>query len=189
VYANFINDYSLNRRTLSFNFYRSHTAPTSGTAFFFRYSKDATRAICQILPNVKIIITTSYIDEDTILVTRQAGAIGFLIKNTTGDELYFAIRRAFVNQTTLAPEVAQTLMDALEKTKTHPAALGDDLTEREREILTQMIDGLTNREIGQRLGLSPSMVKNHVGNILSKLGVNSRTRAIVLAVENKIVAP
>ena len=57
------------------------------------------------------------------------------------------------------------------------------------QLLTQMIEGLTNREIGQRLGLSPSMVKNHIGSILSKLGTKSRTRAVVLAVENKIIQP
>jgi NarL family two-component system response regulator LiaR len=107
------------------------------------------------------------------------------MKNVSGDELANAIRRAHAGQSTLAPEAAQALIQAA----TRPPAVGHDLTEREREVLALMIEGLNNREIADQLIISSSTVKNHVSSILSKLGTTSRTQAVALAVEHKIVEP
>lgn len=109
--------------------------------------------------------------------------MGYLMKNVSGDELASAIRRAHAGQSTLAPEAAQVLIRAT----TRPPALGHDLTERELEVLALMIEGLNNREIGERLVISSSTVKNHVSSILAKLGTTSRTQAVALAVEHRII--
>jgi two-component system, NarL family, response regulator LiaR len=105
------------------------------------------------------------------------------MKNVSVDELANAVRKAYMGQATLAPEAAQVLIRAT----TRPPSIGHDLTEREREVLSLMREGLNNREIAERLIISSSTVKNHVSSILAKLGTTSRTQAVALAVEHKIV--
>lgn len=139
--------------------------------------------IRQICPDTQFIALTSFSDETNVQNALKAGAISYLMKNVSGDELANTIRRAHVGQPTLAPEAAQILIRAT----TRPPAPGHDLTERELEVLGLMIEGLNNREIGERLYISSSTVKNHVSSILSKLGTTSRTQAVALAVEHKIV--
>jgi NarL family two-component system response regulator LiaR len=143
----------------------------------------ATGHIMQSCPDVRIIALTSFGDEENVQAALKAGAIGYLLKNVSGEELANAIRRAYSGQSTLAPEAAQVLIRAT----TRPPSIGHDLTEREREVLALMIEGLSNREIAERLVISSSTVKNHVSNILSKLGTISRTQAVALAVENRII--
>ncbi|MBZ0296561.1 MAG: response regulator transcription factor [Anaerolineae bacterium] len=143
----------------------------------------ALKLIRESCPQTQVIALTSYSDEDTVQEALKAGAIGYLMKNITGDELAEAIRRAHEGQSTLAPEATQILIRAT----TRPPALGHDLTDREREVLALMIDGLNNREIADRLVISSSTVKNHVSSILSKLETTSRTQAVALAVEHKIL--
>lgn len=143
----------------------------------------ATGKIRDACPQTQIIALTSFSDEENVQAALKAGAIGYLMKNVSGDELANAIRRAYAGQTTLAPEAAQVLI----KATTRPPALGHDLTERELEVLALMIEGLNNREIGERLVISSSTVKNHVSSILSKLATTSRTQAVALAVEHKIL--
>lgn len=144
---------------------------------------EATRQIRKVCPQTQVISLTSFGDEQSVHDALKAGAIGYLMKNISGDELATAIRRAYRGETTLAPEAAQVLIQAT----TRPPALGKDLTEREREVLALMIEGLNNREIGERLIISTSTVKNHVSSILGKLATTSRTQAVALAVEHKIV--
>lgn len=139
--------------------------------------------IRQICPDTQFIALTSFSDETNVQNALKAGAISYLMKNVSGDELANTIRRAHEGQPTLAPEAAQILIRAT----TRPPAPGHDLTERELEVLALMIEGLNNREIGERLYISSSTVKNHVSSILSKLGTTSRTQAVALAVEHKIV--
>lgn len=143
----------------------------------------ATQKIRAAYPATHVIALTSFNDEDNIHAALKAGAIGYLMKDVSGDELANAIRRAAVGQSTLAPEAAQALI----KATTRPPSLGHDLTEREFEVLALMKEGLSNREIGERLVISGSTVKNHVSSILSKLGTISRTQAVALAVEHKLV--
>lgn len=143
----------------------------------------AIEKIRKVCPQTQMIALTSFSDETNVQAALKAGAIGYLMKNVSGDELANAIRRAHAGQSTLAPEAAQILI----KATTRPPAPGHDLTERELEVLALMIEGLNNREIGERLIISSSTVKNHVSSILSKLGTTSRTQAVALAVEHKII--
>ncbi|MBW4436806.1 MAG: response regulator transcription factor [Pleurocapsa minor GSE-CHR-MK-17-07R] len=146
---------------------------------------DAIAPVRVAAPNAHIIMLTSFDNDQNVQDALKAGAVGYLLKNVTGDELAGAIRKAALGQGTLAPEAAQALIRAA----TRPPALGKDLTEREREVLSHMLGGLNNREIGEVLVISSSTVKNHVSSILSKLGTTSRTHAVALAIEHHIVEP
>ena len=143
----------------------------------------ATRAIRQEYPQVQVIALTSFKEGELIKNALEAGAIGYLLKDVSADELVQAIRSAHAGRATLSPEAAQALVE----TANQPPAPGLDLTEREREVLGLMIEGLNNTQIAGRLTVSPSTIKSHVSNILSKLGVASRTEAVTLALRNRIV--
>ncbi len=143
----------------------------------------ATRVIRQQFPQVQVIALTSFKEGELIKNALEAGAIGYLLKDVTADDLVRAIRAAQRGRVTLSPEAAQILVE----TTNLPPVPGGDLTEREREVLVLMIEGLNNTQIAGRLTVSPSTIKSHVSNILSKLGVASRTEAVTLALRNKIV--
>ena len=144
----------------------------------------ATRAIRRQFPQVQVIALTSFKEGELIKKTLEAGAIGYLLKDVSADELARAIRAAHAGRTTLSPEAAQALV----QNANQPPVSGLDLTEREREVLTLMIEGLNNTQIAGRLTVSPSTIKSHVSNILSKLGVASRTEAVTLALRQRIVS-
>ena len=144
----------------------------------------ATRAIRQQFPQVQVIVLTSFKEGELIKNALEAGAIGYLLKDVSADELVDAIRAAHAGRATLSPEAAQALVE----TTNQPRTYGLDLTEREREVLALMIEGLNNTQIAGRLTVSPSTIKSHVSNILAKLGVASRTEAVTLALRNRIVS-
>jgi NarL family two-component system response regulator LiaR len=144
----------------------------------------ATRAIRKNFPQIQVIVLTSFKDGKLIKQALEAGAIGYLLKDVSADDLVQAIRSAHAGRATLSPEAAQSLVE----TANLPPTPGQDLTKREREVLSLMIEGLNNTQIAGRLTVSPSTIKSHVSNILSKLGVASRTEAVTLALRNQIIS-
>jgi len=143
----------------------------------------ATRVIRQRHPATQVIALTSFREENLVQQVLEAGAIGYLLKNVTADELADAIRKAHKGRPTLAPEATQALIHAA----TQPPPLGHDLTAREREVLSFMVQGITNPQIAQELFVSRSTVKFHVSSILSKLSAASRTEAVALALQHGLV--
>jgi two-component system, NarL family, response regulator LiaR len=142
-----------------------------------------TRTIRQRCPQIQVIALTSFRDEELVQAVLQAGAIGYLLKSVSADELAAAIRAAHAGRPTLAPEVARTLIHVA----THPPAPGHDLTPRERDVLALMVSGLNNTEIAERLVVSRSTVKFFVSSILAKLGVASRVEAVAIAIQRHLV--
>ncbi len=144
---------------------------------------EATRAILKRNPEARIIALTSFKEEKIIQQAMDAGAIGYLLKDIDADDLADAIRAAHSGQPALASEAAWVLFK-VSRRRQEP---GYDLTEREREVLTLLVDGLTNPDIAERLFISQSTVKSHVSNILSKLDVSTRTEAVSLALQQGLV--
>jgi len=144
----------------------------------------ATRAIRQNYPHVQVIALTSFREELLVRKALQAGAISYLLKNVSADELAAAIRAAHVGRSTLAPEAAEALVRAAAQ----PPERGFDLTARERDVLELMVKGLSNVEIAESLVVSQSTIKTHVSSILAKLGVASRTEAVALAIQHHLVS-
>lgn len=143
----------------------------------------ATRAIRERYVNVQVIVLTSFKEEELVENALKAGAIGYLLKDVSADELAAAIRAARLGRPTLSPEATQALIKAANRN----GAPDYELTPREREILKMMTEGLSNPDIASRLIISRSTVKFHVSAVLSKLGVSSRTEAVALAIQNKLV--
>lgn len=144
----------------------------------------ATREIREKWPDIQVIALTSFQEKDLIKDVLQAGAISYLLKDVTGEELAEAIRAAHSGRPMLASEALEALIQPDKQT----SDLGKDLTRREFQVLELLVKGLSNPEIAQKLFISRSTVKVHISNILSKLGVINRAEAIVLAIENKIVS-
>ncbi len=145
----------------------------------------ATRAIRKNHPQVQVIALTSFKEDDLVHSALEAGAIGYLLKNVSADELVKAIRAAYAGRPTLGPEAAKALI----YTATHPdlPPLGQDLTRREKEVLGLMTKGLNNTKIAELLVISRSTVRFHVSNVLSKLNATSRTEAVAVALQHKLV--
>lgn len=140
---------------------------------------------------VKVLILTTFDLDDYVYAALRSGARGFLLKDTPPEELVRALRHVAAGEALLAPSVTRRLIDELaqfEPAPTPPVELGL-LTDREREVLTQMARGLSNAEIASELVLGETTVKTHVGRVLTKLGLRDRVQAVVLAYESGLVTP
>jgi two-component system, NarL family, response regulator LiaR len=144
---------------------------------------EATRFIRQNWPHAQIVALTSFQEKELIQDIMAAGAIGYLLKDVSTEELSHAIRSAHAGRPTLAPAALQVLMQTATTREMEEVAL----TAREQEVLELMVKGLNNVEIAERLTISRSTVKAHVSNILSKLGVSHRTEAVALALRTGLV--
>lgn len=142
----------------------------------------AIQAIRKSYPDIQVIALTSFSEEKLVEASLKAGAIGYLFKNVSVDELANAIRAASKGQPTLSAEATRILINKTMK----PAAPGDDLTDREREVLKLLVDGCSNPEIAERLSVSRSTVKTHVSHIFEKLGASNRLEAVSLAIRHHL---
>jgi NarL family two-component system response regulator LiaR len=143
----------------------------------------ATRAILAECPDIKIIAMTSFEDEELVQGVLAAGAISYLLKNVTSDELAKAIREAVSGRSTLSPEAATALIHATRPSQ-QPAS---DLTQREMEVLNLVVQGQSNQQIADAMVISVATVKAHISNILSKLQVSSRAEATAYAIKHRLV--
>jgi NarL family two-component system response regulator LiaR len=146
----------------------------------------ATPQILEASPGSRVVILTSFGEEDKVLPAIRAGAQGYLLKDIPPTELVQAVREAYQGKVQLHPEVAKKLMAVAAAKEAPPAnrvvANSDDgLTEREREVLQLIADGKNNREIAEKLVISEKTVKTHVSNILAKLNLDDRTQAAIYA--------
>ena len=150
---------------------------------------EAIRRIREVAPATRVLVLTSFADDDTVLPAVRAGAAGYLLKDVQPPELVSAIRTVHAGEALLAPAVATMLVEQLaaEDGQDPAAERGEHLTPREREVLALLARGRANKVIAHELGVSERTVKTHVSNILGKLGLTDRTQAAVYAVRHGIV--
>ncbi|GAC1383095.1 MAG: response regulator transcription factor [Ktedonobacteraceae bacterium] len=153
---------------------------------------EACREIKSHYPDVQVLMITSHDNEEAVLASILAGASGYLLKNRSRAELLQAIRRVASGQSLLDPQMskqAATRLTTLAKGGTHTQVPGGELTEREREVIALIARGYTNKQIAETLIVTEKTARNHVSNILEKLGLARRSEAAVFAVEHKLVPP
>jgi NarL family two-component system response regulator LiaR len=149
---------------------------------------EATQIIRERWPQMQVIALTSFQEKELVREALQAGAISYLLKNVSANDLAAAIREAHAGRSTLAPEAIQALIQAESQERPPDQDLSESfgLTPREHEVLALMVEGLSNPEIAERLVVSRSTAKAHVSNILSKLGVSNRAEAIALTLQRNL---
>jgi len=147
---------------------------------------EATRRIVERLPGTPVIVLTAFDTDDRIIGAVEAGAQGYLLKGATRDEIFRAIRVARQGGTLLQPAIASKLLRHVHRP--HGREGREALSEREREVLALLVDGLMNKEIARRLSISERTVKFHVASILGKLGVPNRAAAVRVALEQRLLA-
>jgi NarL family two-component system response regulator LiaR len=148
--------------------------------------KDGIEAIVEIVrhaPDVRILVLTSFTEDEKVFAAVKAGAVGYLLKDSTPQELIQAIRDVYRGEPTMHPAVAQKLMRELQRAAKAPdiPSAGEPLTEREVEVLKLVAQGLPNQEIANTLVVSERTVRTHVSNILEKLHLANRTQAALYA--------
>ncbi len=147
---------------------------------------EATRAIRTAHPDVEVVALTSVLEDRLVVDAVEAGAAGYLLKETRPDELFEAVRAAARGEVRLDPRAQQRLVRELRSPK-RPTEAAEPLTERELDVLRHIAAGATNKAIARDLGVGEATVKSHVSNLLAKLGLKSRTQAALHAVREGIV--
>ena len=152
----------------------------------------ATRELSERFPEVPVIILTTFEDDETVFEAISAGARGYLLKDISSDEMAQAVRKVVAGEALIQPKITRKVLAEFSRlasgTEKHPAApetqvLENPLTERELEVLKALAHGLSNREIAGQLVITEGTVKNHVSNLIDKLGVRDRTQAVLKAQE------
>ncbi|MBS4198796.1 response regulator transcription factor [Bacillus sp. FJAT-49732] len=146
---------------------------------------EATKAIIKEWPEAKIIIVTSFLDDEKVYPAIEAGATSYILKTSTASEIADAVRATYKGQSVLEPEVTGKMMARMKEKK--KPLLHENLTNRELEILLLISEGKTNQEIAEELFIGLKTVKTHVSNILSKLEIQDRTQAAIYAFKNQLV--
>jgi len=146
---------------------------------------EATKQIIDLWPEAKIIIVTSFLDDEKVYPALQAGATSYMLKTSKASEIAEAVRSTFKGQIVLEPEVTDKMMMKMREKPQN--LLHDELTAREMEILLLMAEGKSNQEIADALFIAIKTVKTHVSNILSKLQVQDRTQAVIYAFKYRLV--
>jgi NarL family two-component system response regulator LiaR len=142
-----------------------------------------TQQIVALGKPIKIIVLTSFHEQDLVEQALKAGAMSYLLKNVTAGELAQAIQAAYAGRSTLAPEAAEALISL---TRQKPDQ-GSELTERERQVLALLVKGRSNADMAAQLSISMATIKYHLSNIYSKLGAKSRVEAVTIALEHRLV--
>jgi len=151
---------------------------------------EATRRIVSTVDSPRVLVLTTFDNDEIVLGALRAGASGFLMKDAPGDQLVAAIRVVAGGGSLFAPSVTRRLVERYVGTTVHAASAGlDELTGREREILRLVARGLSNAEVAAELVLSEHTVKTHITHLLQKLGLRDRTQAVVFAYEAGLVRP
>ncbi len=142
---------------------------------------EATRQVSAISPSTRVIVLTSFADDEKVFPAIKAGATGYLLKDVSPGDLANAIRAVHAGETHLHPDITKKLVDQLASPRSDPRPTPDELTPRELEVLRLIAQGKSNREIARALAISDKKVKTHVSNILSKLHLADRTQAAIFA--------
>ncbi len=145
---------------------------------------EATRAIIQEWPEAKIVVVTSFLDDEKLYPVIEAGATVTLLKTSRASDIADAVRATYDGETVLEPKVTGKMMSRMRQKKEQP--LHNDLTEREFEILLLIAEGKSNQEIADELFIALKTVKTHVSNILNKLNVSDRTQAVIYAFRHQL---
>ena len=140
-------------------------------------------------PETEIVTMTSFIEEDKVTAALEAGASGYVLKDAEAEEVAAAVRAAFAGEVHLDPAVARLLAQRMRQRKSPEDSLAEPLTDREKDVLGLLGQGMSNKEIGTRLFITERTARTYVSNILGKLGLASRTQAALYAVEHKLVEP
>lgn len=146
---------------------------------------EATRQIMNKWPEAKIIVVTSFLDDEKVYPALEAGAASYMLKTSKASKIAEAIRSTYKGQSILEPEVTGKIMNRMREQPS--AALHDQLTEREMEVLLLMAQGKSNQEIADELYIAVKTVKVHVSNILGKLEVHDRTQAVIYAFKHGLI--
>lgn len=146
---------------------------------------EATAQILQKWPTAKIMMVTSFLDDDKVYPALEAGAVSYILKTSNAKQIAEAIRKTMNGETVLEPEVTTKMMSRMRSNASSP--LYEQLTEREMEVLLLVAQGKTNQDIADELFIALKTVKTHVSNILAKLDVQDRTQAVVYAFQNGLV--
>jgi DNA-binding NarL/FixJ family response regulator len=141
------------------------------------------------MPETEIVTMTSFIEEEKVTSALEAGASGYVLKDAEADEVATAIRAAYAGEVHLDPAVARMLAQRMRQKKSPADELVEPLTDREREVLALLAQGMSNKDIGAKLFITERTARTYVSNILGKLGLASRTQAALWAVEHKLAEP